>query len=291
MKANRLDGLLCSKILEQSLQKKILLYTQQGQRSPTLAVLQLGDNPASTLYIQRKKLACQRVGIHSHIFKLSTTCPVEQLIAHIQELNNNPLIDGIFLQLPLPKGYEANTFLSLIDPYKDVDGLHPLNMGALLQKKPFLRPCTPYGIIRLLEHYDLSLYSQDVVIIGSSTIVGRPMALECLLMGSTPTICHRATKNLKAHVEKADILIVAAGQPHLIPGDWIKKGAIVVDVGITRLDDGTICGDVDFESAEKRASWISPVPGGVGPMTIAMLLENTLRCYEKTLSLKPDHSR
>ncbi len=245
----------------------------------------MGADPASEVYVRNKHLACEKAGITSHSFSLEATTSQSELEALIDKLNDDASIDGILLQLPLPKHLESNPLLERIRPEKDVDGFHPYNLGRLAQRQPLLRPCTPKGIMTLLESLNLNLKGLKATIVGASNIVGRPMALELLLAGCTVTVTHRFTKDLAAEVKQADILVVGVGIPNLVKGEWIKSGAIIIDVGINRIDDGSLVGDVEFLVASERAAWITPVPGGVGPMTVATLLENTLQAYEQTLSL------
>ena len=248
----------------------------QGQRPPGLAVILVGEDPASSVYVRNKTKACDEVGFHSEQFHLEANTSQKDLIDLVDQLNNNPAIDGILVQLPLPQHINAEEILEAIQPDKDVDGFHPYNVGRLVQRIPQLRPCTPKGIMTLLKTTGIDLQGKDVIIVGASNIVGRPMAMELLLAGSTVTISHKFTVNLASKIKLADIVIVAAGVPGLVKGDWIKPGAIVIDVGINRVPEGGIVGDVDFEAATENAGWITPVPGGVGPMTVASLLENTL---------------
>ena len=231
--------------------------------------------------MRNKRKACEEVGIRSVAHDLAHSTSEIALLALIDELNRDPEIDGILVQLPLPDQILSTAVIEKIDPAKDVDGFHPYNVGRLAQRIPLIRPCTPYGVIKLLESIGAPLKGQHAVIIGASNIVGRPMSLELLLMGATTTVCHRFTSDLRAHVSRADILIVAAGKPGLVPGEWIKPGAVVIDVGMNRLDNGRLVGDVQFEEARERAGWITPVPGGVGPMTVAMLMHNTLEAYHR----------
>lgn len=235
----------------------------------------IGDDPASAVYVRNKSLACESVGIFSQAHHLPTKTTQKALLALIDQCNADPNIDGILVQLPLPDHIDANLILERISPKKDVDGFHPYNLGRLAQRRPLLSPCTPHGVITLLKAYDIQLAGLEAVIVGASNIVGRPMALELLLEKATITVCHRFTHHLEEHVRRAELLVVAIGNPGIIPTDWIKPGAIVVDVGITRLENGRIVGDIDFQSAQSVASWITPVPGGVGPMTVATLLQNT----------------
>ena len=247
-----------------------------GKRAPGLAVILVGDNPASGIYVRNKRRACERTGVRSVDYDLPASTPQDALLALIDQLNADAGIDGILVQLPLPAHIADRAVIERIDPSKDVDGFHPYNVGRLVQGIPELRPCTPYGAMTLLKSTGLELRGMHAVVVGASNIVGRPMALELLLAGCTVTITHSDTRDLAAHVRAAEILVVAVGKPQLVKGDWIRDGAVVIDVGINRLPDGKICGDVEFDAAAKRASWITPVPGGVGPMTIATLLQNTL---------------
>jgi methylenetetrahydrofolate dehydrogenase (NADP+)/methenyltetrahydrofolate cyclohydrolase len=250
---------------------------EKGLRRPGLAVVLVGDDPASSIYVNNKRKACEEVGFVSRAHDLNAATTQTELLTLIEELNQDPEIDGILVQLPLPEQIDENVVIEAIDPAKDVDGFHPTNVGRLAQRAPRLRPCTPLGVMRLLEANGIEIRGKDAVVVGASNIVGRPMALELLLAGATVTICHRFTKNLEQKVRQAEILVVAVGKKNLIPGDWIADGAVVIDVGINRREDGTLAGDVEFEEARKKASWITPVPGGVGPMTVAILLENTLK--------------
>jgi len=253
---------------------------QKHGRAPGLAVIIVGDDPASHVYVKNKKLGCEKAGIRSFSHELPADTTQQHLLGLITELNNDPKVDGILVQLPVPAHINSETILEAIDPGKDVDGFHPYNVGRLTARKPALRSCTPYGCMKLLAETGLDLHGMECVIVGASNIVGRPMALELLLAGATVTVCHRFTKNLQQHIERAEIVVAAAGKRGLIKGEWIKKGAIVIDVGIHRLEDGSLTGDVEFDSASKNAGWITPVPGGVGPMTITMLLANTVQAFK-----------
>jgi methylenetetrahydrofolate dehydrogenase (NADP+)/methenyltetrahydrofolate cyclohydrolase len=228
------------------------------------------------------------VGLHSVSHDLPFETSEVQLLALVHALNMDPAIDGILVQLPLPPQIRSRAVIEAIDPSKDVDGFHPYNLGRLLQREPLLRPCTPYGIMRLLEHTGVAVRGLEAVVVGASNIVGRPMALELLLAGATTTICHTQTRDLPAQVARAEVLVVATGRPQMVAGDWIRPGAIVIDVGMNRLADGKLVGDVDFRAAAERAAWITPVPGGVGPMTVAMLLQNTLDASARRQALKID---
>lgn len=280
MNAKMIDGQELARKLRSGIKQKIDARLAQGHPAPTLAVIQVGSDPASQIYVQKKHKACAEVGILSHIYNLPTETTESALIALIDDLNADEMTNGILLQLPLPAPIDANNLLDRISPLKDVDGFHPFNLGRLAQRRPLLRPCTPYGIIKLLEHIDFPFKQSHVVLVGASNIVGRPMGLELLLAGSTITMCHRFTQNLPELLQQADCVIVAIGKPGFIQGSWLKPGCVVIDVGISRLPNGKISGDVDFDSAVKVASWITPVPGGVGPMTVATLLENTLQAAQ-----------
>lgn len=253
----------------------------KGKRAPGLAVILVGDNPASQIYVGSKRRACEEVGIVSKSYDLPISTSEEQLLSLIDDLNADNTIDGILVQLPLPAGIDNVKVLERISPDKDVDGFHPYNVGRLCQRSPKLRPCTPRGIITMLERCEINTYGLNAVVVGASNIVGRPMGLELLLAGCTTTITHRFTKDLQKHVENADLVVVAVGKPGFIPGAWIKPGAVVIDVGINRLESGKVVGDVEFDVAVERASWITPVPGGVGPMTVATLIQNTLQACEE----------
>lgn len=249
---------------------------QKGLRVPGLAVVLVGNDPASQVYVGNKRKACEQAGILSLSYDLPADTSQQALEALVDELNENPTVDGILVQLPLPSHLDADPILVKIRPDKDVDGFHPYNIGRLMQRKPALRPCTPAGVITLLDSVGTPYKGQHAVIVGASNIVGRPMCMELLLKGATTTVCHRFTNNLEKFVSEADILVAAVGKPGIIKGEWVKPGATVIDVGINRMANGKLCGDVDFEAAAARAAYITPVPGGVGPMTIATLLENTL---------------
>jgi len=249
---------------------------ERGLRAPGLAVVLVGNDPASQVYVANKRKACDEAGVLSFSYDLPATTGQEALESLVDELNADPRVDGILVQLPLPSHLDADPILTRIRPDKDVDGFHPFNLGRLIQREPTLRPCTPAGVITLLDSINTPYKGQHAVIVGASNIVGRPMAMELLLKGATITITHRFTPNLPEHVANADIVVAAAGKPGLVKGDWIKPGATVIDVGINRMADGKLYGDVEFDVAKERAAFITPVPGGVGPMTIATLLQNTL---------------
>jgi methylenetetrahydrofolate dehydrogenase (NADP+) / methenyltetrahydrofolate cyclohydrolase len=251
-------------------------FAAKHGRKPGLAVVQVGEDPASTVYVRNKRKSCIEAGIESFSHDLPASTGESQILELVQELNHDDRVDGILVQLPLPKGIDANRVMDCVDPAKDVDGFHPVNTGLLAQKRPRLRPCTPWGVIRLANEYGIALTGLRATVVGASNIVGRPMALELLLARSTVTVCHTGTRDLKAEVERAELLVVAVGQPGFIPGEWVRKGAAVFDVGVNRLPSGKLAGDVEYEPAARRAGWITPVPGGLGPMTIAMLLSNTV---------------
>ena len=245
-------------------------------RSPCLAVVLVGTDPASAVYVRNKKRGCEEAGIRSLSFDLPPTASQQELLALIQRLNDDSSVDGILMQLPLPQGLVATAIMDTIDPAKDVDGFHPHNTGLLAQKRPGLRPCTPYGVIRLAQEYGIALRGLRATVVGASNIVGRPMALELLLAGATVTVCHTGTRDLRAEVERAELVVAAVGKPGFVSGEWIRDGAAVFDVGINRTTAGTLVGDIEYAPAAQRAGWITPVPGGIGPMTIAMLLSNTV---------------
>ncbi|EPA8364618.1 bifunctional methylenetetrahydrofolate dehydrogenase/methenyltetrahydrofolate cyclohydrolase FolD [Vibrio fluvialis] len=281
MTAQNIDGTLISQTVRSEVAARVKARTQAGLRAPGLAVVLVGEDPASQVYVGSKRRACEEVGFVSKSFDLPATATENELLALVDQLNNDQEIDGILVQLPLPAGIDSTQVLERIVPEKDVDGFHPYNVGRLAQRIPKLRSCTPKGIITLLDRYNIPLRGKHAVIVGASNIVGRPMTLELLLAGCTTTTCHRFTKDLEHHVRQADVLVVAVGKPNFIPGAWIKEGAIVVDVGINRLDTGKLVGDVEYDVARTRASFITPVPGGVGPMTVASLIENTMLACEQ----------
>lgn len=277
MTAKILDGKHVSATLKNNLKQTIDKMVATGNSRPGLAVILVGHDAASEVYVKNKRAACAEVGILSFAYDLPDSISEKELITLITELNNNDAVNGILVQLPLPKSINSVNILECISPLKDVDGFHPFNIGRLAQRSPLLRPCTPYGIIQLLNTYNLSLYGKHAVVIGASNIVGRPMSLEFLLAGATVTICHRFTENLERHVRMADIIVVATGICDLVNPSWLNKNQILVDVGIHRLENGKLRGDVNFNEASKQAGWITPVPGGVGPMTIVSLLQNTVQ--------------
>ncbi|EPW6558940.1 bifunctional methylenetetrahydrofolate dehydrogenase/methenyltetrahydrofolate cyclohydrolase FolD [Vibrio vulnificus] len=281
MTAQNIDGTLISQTVRSEVAARVKARVAAELRAPGLAVVLVGEDPASQVYVGSKRRACEEVGFVSKSFDLPASTSEEELLALIDELNNDADIDGILVQLPLPAGIDSTHVLESIHPEKDVDGFHPYNVGRLAQRIPKLRSCTPKGIITLLERYNIALRGKHAVIVGASNIVGRPMTLELLLAGCTTTTCHRFTKDLEGHVRQADVLVVAVGKPNFIPGEWVKEGAIVVDVGINRLESGKLIGDVEYNKARERASFITPVPGGVGPMTVASLIENTMLACEQ----------
>ncbi|OUR81569.1 bifunctional methylenetetrahydrofolate dehydrogenase/methenyltetrahydrofolate cyclohydrolase [Cycloclasticus sp. 46_120_T64] len=275
-----IDGKQTAADLRTAIKQQTDTRIARGLSKPGLAVILVGENPASEVYVRNKCNACEEVGFYS----LSKTFPYgvteEELLNLINDLNNNSAINGILVQLPLPEHINEEKIIEAIDPLKDVDGFHPYNIGRLALRMPVLRSCTPKGIMTLLASTGISLEGKEAVVIGASNIVGRPVSLELLMARCTVTTCHSRTIDLEAHVRRADIIIAAVGIPGFVKGDWVKPGAVVIDVGINRLDTGKLVGDVDFAGAAKNASWITPVPGGVGPMTIASLLENTLQAAE-----------
>lgn len=275
-------GPLAKAILAEAKETCAMLTSDLG-RPPALAVVLVGEDPASCAYVRRKEEACQRTGIRSRVFRIGALEPEERFLEVIDELNRDHATDGILVQLPLPAHIDAAKAVQAIAPEKDVDGFHPLNLGRLALGCPVFRACTPAGIMRLLQESGIEPCGMRAVVVGASIVVGKPLALELLAKGATVTICHRHTRDLAAHVREAELLVVAAGSPKLIAGAWVREGAVVVDVGINRLDSGAIVGDVDFDEAKTRASWITPVPGGVGPMTVAMLIVNTLLAAKRHL--------
>jgi methylenetetrahydrofolate dehydrogenase (NADP+) / methenyltetrahydrofolate cyclohydrolase len=280
MTARIIDGKAHAERLTAEVAAKVAERVRAGKPRPGLAVVLVGENPASQVYVRNKRRMTDAAGMISVSHDLPTTTSQEALLALIDRLNADPAVHGILVQLPLPREIDPDTVTERIDPTKDVDGLHPYNIGRLALKRPLLRPCTPYGCMTLLRDTGEDLIGKHAVIIGQSNIVGRPMALELLMARCTVTVCHSATRELPGIVRTADILVAAMGKAQFVQGDWIKPGAIVIDVGMNRNAEGKLCGDVDFAAAKERAGWITPVPGGVGPMTIATLLANTLRAAE-----------
>jgi methylenetetrahydrofolate dehydrogenase (NADP+) / methenyltetrahydrofolate cyclohydrolase len=285
MTASLLNGKQLALTRLEALKKKVTQRIESGHRPPGIAVLLIGNDPASEIYVHHKHQACKTAGFNLISYHLPAETSESNLIECIDTLNENTEIDGILVQLPLPQQIQSRVIIERISPAKDVDGFHPYNLGRLAQGDPTLRPCTPYGIMKLLEHYQINLRGLHAVVIGTSNIVGRPMALELLLAKATVTLCHRDTKNLERHVRQADLLISATGSKNIIPSDWFHEHQIIVDVGIHRELNGKIRGDIDFNQAQQKVAWITPVPGGVGPMTISCLLENTLKAAEENAPL------
>jgi len=281
MSAQILDGKAIAATITDKVANGVAARVAKGLRAPGLAVILVGGDPASQIYVQSKRRTCEKVGFTSQAFDLPATTNQDELLNLIDKLNNDQTIDGILVQFPLPKGLDETSVIERISPNKDVDGFHPYNVGRLAQRIPLLRSCTPKGMISMIDSIGVDIRGKHAVVVGASNIVGRPMTLEFLLAGCTTTCCHRFTENLRTYVEQADVLVVARGKANFIPGEWVKEGAIVLDVGINRLENGKIVGDVEFETAKERAAWISPVPGGVGPMTVATLIENTLFACEQ----------
>ena len=281
MSAEILDGKAAALRLRQNVAAGVARRTGAGGRSPGLAVVLVGENPASQVYVRKKRDQCEEVGMRSFAHNLPAEASEAELLTLVDTLNADATVDGILVQLPLPPHMDAQRVIDRIHPDKDVDGFHPVNIGRLALKLPGPRSCTPRGVMTLLEDAGITLPGKDAVIVGQSNIVGRPMALELLNAGCTITVCHSRTRDLEARVRSAEVLVVAVGRPGFIPGDWVRPGAVVVDVGINRLDSGRLTGDVDFDEARERAGWITPVPGGVGPMTVATLLANTLLTAEQ----------
>lgn len=281
MTAQLIDGKAIAQDIRHSVKEKVEERIAQNKKAPGLAVILVGSDPASQVYVGSKRRACEEVGFVSRSYDLPAETTEQDLFALIDELNNDDDIHGILVQLPLPEGLDANLVIEHINPQKDVDGFHPSNVGKLALRQPGLRPCTPKGIISLIQSTGVPLLGMDALIVGASNIVGRPMGLELLLQGCTVTTTHRFTKDLENKVRQADLIVIAVGKPEFIPGEWIKEGAIVIDVGINRLESGKLVGDVEFAIAEQAASFITPVPGGVGPMTVACLIENTLIACEQ----------
>jgi len=271
------------KLLAENLRKSIANEVKQYSRPPGLAVILVGDDEASQLYVRNKSKACVEVGFYSDQIHKSANITEEELLSEVNRLNENQTIDGILVQLPLPPHIDSNKIIEAIIPEKDVDGFSSENVGKLSLNKPFISPCTPKGIMKMIASIKYELKGKDCVIIGASNIVGRPMAMELLNAGATVLVCHKHTKDITDKVKTADVVIAAAGVAHLVKEDWVKEGAVVIDVGINRLKDGSLTGDVDFDAVKDKVSAISPVPGGVGPMTIAVLLENTLTAYKARL--------
>jgi len=276
MSAQIIDGKAIAAKVRQDIKQRVTQRLAAGKRAPGLAVILVGENPASQVYVGSKRRGCEECGILSIAHDLKAEATEAELLALIDQLNDDPTVDGILVQLPLPGHINEEAVIERIHPDKDVDGFHPYNIGRLTIQMPVLRPCTPRGVMTMLESTGVDLTGLDAVIVGASNIVGRPMALELLLARCTVTVCHSKTKNLEEKVRAADLVVVGVGRPEMVKGDWIKPGAIVIDVGINRLESGKLVGDVEFATASEKASWITPVPGGVGPMTVATLLQNTV---------------
>ena len=277
MTARLIDGRSIAQTIRNEVRGQVANRITNGLRAPGLAVIMVGRDPASQIYVRNKRVACEEVGIIARDHDLPATTSQEELLGLIGNLNADPEVDGILVQFPLPAHIHEPTVIEHISPLKDVDGFHPYTVGRLAQRIPMLRPCTPFGVMTLLKAIGVDPKGQHAVVVGASNHVGRPLALELLLAGATTTVAHRFTRDLRACVESAEILAVAVGKPGLIPGAWVRQGATVLDIGITRLANGKLAGDVEFEAARLRAAWITPVPGGVGPMTVATLVQNTLR--------------
>jgi methylenetetrahydrofolate dehydrogenase (NADP+)/methenyltetrahydrofolate cyclohydrolase len=280
MSARILDGKRIAQELLELIARRVTARTAQGLIEPGLAVVLVGADAGSVVYVRKKREACHQVGFRSFDYDLPASTTQAELFALIDRLNADPAVHGILVQSPLPAHIDEDALVDRIDPGKDVDGFQAINVGRLALRRFGLRPCTPRGVMTLLGHTDRPVRGQHAVVVGVSNHVGRPLVLELMIAGCTTTSCHRFTRDLESFVRQADILVVAVGKPELVKGDWIKPGAVVIDVGINRLDDGRLVGDVEFKPAAQRASWITPVPGGVGPMTVATLLENTLEAAE-----------
>ena len=280
-----IDGKKLSKKIESNVAKEVEKLEAQGV-VPGLAVVLVGDDPASHTYVSMKEKSCKNVGFYSIVHKMPDTITQDEIIETLEMMNKNPRIDGILVQLPLPKHIDTTKILEVIDPAKDVDGFHPYNMGRVVENLDAFAPCTPVGVMEMFKEYNIDLEGKDVCVVGASNIVGKPMAALLLNENATVTITHIYTKDLASHTKKADIVIVGVGAPSLIKEDMIKEGAVVIDIGINRLESGKLVGDVDFENVSKKCSYITPVPGGVGPMTIAMLLQNTLKSAKRRVKWK-----
>ena len=284
-----LDGKAVAARVRAQVAQRAAQFAARHGRPPGLAVVQVGEHAASSVYVRNKRKSSLEAGIESFAHDLPATASEAQILALVHALNHDARVDGILVQLPLPQGVSADRVMDAVDPVKDVDGFHPLNTGLLAQKRPRLRPCTPLGVMRLAQEYGIALTGLRATVVGASNIVGRPMALELLLARATVTVCHTGTRDLRGEVERAEVLVAAVGKAGFIPGEWVRPGAAVFDVGINRTPTGALVGDVEFESAAARAAWITPVPGGLGPMTIAMLLSNavdaaTLRADGNTIA-------
>jgi methylenetetrahydrofolate dehydrogenase (NADP+)/methenyltetrahydrofolate cyclohydrolase len=283
MAARLIDGKGIAAGINQEVRAATDQLAAKGARRPGLAVVMVGDSAASQIYVRNKRRSCEEAGIVSSAHDLPATTTESELLEIIALLNADTAIDGILVQLPLPAQIRSRAVIEAIDPTKDVDGFHPYNLGRLAQREPLLRPCTPYGVMKMLQQIGCNPAGMNAVVVGASNIVGRPMALELILAGATTTVCHSRTRDLAAHVARADLVVAAVGQPDMVRGEWIKPGATVIDVGMNRLPSGKLCGDIEFGAAAERAAWITPVPGGVGPMTVAMLMQNTLEAYQRRL--------
>jgi methylenetetrahydrofolate dehydrogenase (NADP+)/methenyltetrahydrofolate cyclohydrolase len=285
-----LDGKAVAAKVRLEVAKRASEFAVRYGRRPGLAVVQVGRDPASSVYVRNKRKSSEEAGIESIAHDLPETAGQAELLEIVRALNHDERVDGILVQLPLPKGVDTNLVMDAVDPTKDVDGFHPVNTGLLAQKRPKLRPCTPFGVIRLAREYGIDLTGLRATVVGASNIVGRPMALELMLARATVTICHTGTRDLKGEVERAELVVAAVGKAGFIPGEWIRPGAAVFDVGINRTADGKLVGDVEFGPAAERAGWITPVPGGLGPMTIAMLLSNTMDAALQRAGNRPSGS-
>jgi methylenetetrahydrofolate dehydrogenase (NADP+) / methenyltetrahydrofolate cyclohydrolase len=282
MTAKLIDGVKISAEFRQRIKSKVEQRVAEGKRRPGLSVILVGEDPASSVYVGKKVKACEEVGFQSQKIVFEKDISQTRLEQEIDKLNADDSVDGILVQLPLPDQLDVSLILERIEPSKDVDCFHPYNVGRLMQRIPGLRPCTPYGVMLMLENIGIDVKGLNCCVVGASNIVGRPMAMELLLAGATVTVCHKFTKNLPELISQMDLVVVGVGKPNLVKGDWIKQDAIVIDVGINRLESGKLVGDIEFEAAKQKASWITPVPGGVGPMTVATLMHNTLFACEQT---------
>ncbi|MEP1743562.1 MAG: bifunctional methylenetetrahydrofolate dehydrogenase/methenyltetrahydrofolate cyclohydrolase FolD [Kangiellaceae bacterium] len=282
MTAKLIDGVKISAEFRQRIKSKVEQRVAEGKRRPGLSVILVGEDPASSVYVGKKVKACEEVGFQSQKIVFEKDISQTRLEQEIDKLNADDSVDGILVQLPLPDQLDVSLILERIEPSKDVDCFHPYNVGRLMQRIPRLRPCTPYGVMLMLENIRIDVKGLNCCVVGASNIVGRPMAMELLLAGATVTVCHKFTKNLPELISQMDLVVVGVGKPNLVKGDWIKQGAIVIDVGINRLESGKLVGDIEFEAAKQKASWITPVPGGVGPMTVATLMHNTLFACEQS---------
>ena len=279
-----IDGKSLAQEIQESVAQEVKNLKDNYDIVPGLAVILVGDDPASQAYVKMKAKACEKVGFYSITHNMPDTISQEEIIGTIEMINKNPRIDGILVQLPLPKHIDTNAILEVIDPAKDVDGFHPYNVGRLVTNLDGFVPCTPLGVMKMFEKYNIDLEGKDVCVVGASNIVGKPMAALLLNANATVTVTHIYTKDLASHTKKADIVIVGVGVPHLIKADMVKEGAVLIDIGINRIEDGSLVGDADFEALKQKCSYITPVPGGVGPMTIAMLLSNTLKAAKARIS-------